>query len=350
MIGYFAEIYEDELFASAVSRTFGSSGYLSNRAFANEIYSNQKEAIDYLFFNSYKKSFTDTIKHLISKKEIICHSLTPYFLIGIDKISKKRMLNISYRLDRKYYNHLPLPKDVNKKLLFCPMCYLEDIKQKMQPYIRTSHQVANVCYRHGCKLIESDIFCHQKTTCNFKTLPNNKEFNNILCLTNLNPDVKYAIYVHDIMKFQCLLPESNIKEFLRNELPNKYFVGKTYSKINSKLLYADISEFYKDSKEFNITRYRLKSILNGTQRNVKSYLMVCLFLGISPKRAITRPKQVFSKEQQRINEIIEEYKNTRSIHKVEKAMSIDRKIVSRIIKHSCYNNKKCNTQLYTKRR
>lgn len=331
MIGYFEDFYSGELLSSVICRTFSNSGYLCNRAFRDEIFRNKKESINYLFFNTYSNDFINVLKGTCSTNFLLSHTLIPYYLITIDNDKKKRVQRLFKLFDRKTLASLPIPKNINNKLRYCPICYEEDLKENKQPYFRVSHQVVDYCHSHNCRLLDSGVCSHQHTTCNFRVVPKDLSIDNRHIVSDSDINARYTKYVNEILGIQVRLARCSIKEFLRNHLPDKYFIGKTCERVNSAKLHNDLNDFLRGLDNYRVTKYRVRSLLNGTQLNIKDYLMLCLFLEIKPIDVVVRPRKE-DRTLKKQKAILVLYEKLRSINGVSNQLNIDKRIVRRIVK------------------
>ena len=327
MIGYLADIYPDELISSCLCRTYKHSGYCSCIGFGKEIFKKKNECIDYFLFNNLK----NYLKAMINAKQIIHqNTLIPYYTLSLGS-KKKEVYVKALKFNREAIKHLAIPKINNRFLKYCTFCYQEDKKLHGEPYFHRIHQVVEVCPYHNCRLNRCSIISHKNKSASFKTL-DDIEIKNTkqLVLKDNDINVVYSKFVLEVLNQEIKFSKESLSNYLRKVTPIRYYVDKSLCMINSKKLFSEMKSFYKNFYDFDLTKYRVCSIYNGTQLNVRSYLLIAFFLGLSPIQ-VSNIKPI-KRENRFVNKTIKLYKEHHSIQKVSILTGVDKRIIRRIVR------------------
>ncbi len=333
MLNFFPHIYPDELWSSVVARAYKYSGYVTCKSFAQEIFKGKQECLNNIFINSYKKDFTALINKVSGPKVVVEHTLIPFYLLTSGS-NKKQLYKKALKYDRGINKNLAVPKNIDCHLKYCPICYKEEIEQFGEPYWHVSHQVLNYCPKHCCKLIVSSIpytrsKCYSFTPLSDIVLDNTSQ--SILDESNIN--IMFDRYIANVLREITTFANNSISDYLRSVIPDCYFKDVRRERINSKKLFSDITNFYSDLIGINrLTPYRIRSILNSTQINVRDYLLISYFLGLSPEAA--SKAKVMKQENKTVGRITSLYQKSNSIHYVSRVMGLDRRVVRCVIKNT----------------
>lgn len=326
MISYFPKCLPDELFSHSICRAFKHDGYASNIGFGQEVFKGKFECIDYCFINSLKPY----LRKMVNAKEVINNNtLIPYYSLTLG-LKRKELLNQSYKFDREALKHLAIPKINNCFLKYCPLCYKNDREEHGEAYLHRIHQVVSVCPIHKCKLKICDIKTHKIKSASFDTLEDivvDEEEVEILNDKDIN--VLYSRFVFEILKQKPLFTNASISQYLRGLTPIKYYLDKSLTRISSKNLFSDIKRFYSGFYDFDLSKYRVSSIYNGTQVNVRSYLLIAFFLGLTPEQS-TNIRNI-KKNNRFVKKVIRLYQVHHSIKKVSSITDVDKRIIRRIV-------------------
>lgn len=331
MLNFFPHIYPDELWSSVVARTYKYSGYVTCKSFAQDIFKGKQECLNNIFINSYKKDFAALINKVSGPKVVVEHTLIPFYLLT-SGLNKRQLYKKALKYDRGINKNLAVPKNIDCHLKYCPICYKEEIEQFGEPYWHVSHQVLNYCPKHCCKLIVSSIPYAKSKCYSFTPLSDiTLEDTNLSILDESNINIKFDRYIAKVLGETTTFRNNSISDYLRSVIPDFYFRDIQRQRINSKKLFVDLKNYFKDLDGIQcLTAYRLRSILNSTQINVKDYLLITFFLGITPKEA-SRTK-VFYKRNKIVNKILSLYKETNNIHYVSRIVKLDRRIVRKTVR------------------
>lgn len=290
-IGYFPTIYEDELIYSVLARFYAHSGYLAYVWCAKDIYAYNIIKPDVEFINKLKPEIKELIEKQISWEDVIIkHTMYLYYsrVVDLEKRNqaKQILMDFDNGNDEKISNLLsvPMKKGLDTiHLKYCPYCVAEDRKKYGETYWHRRHQIRglNFCYKHGCRLSESNIeICQSRG----KFVCAENEIGNEAINANCSDFFKlYAGYVINVLE------QSNYKPCILGtymELRAK----ETYSKARKKRV--SLSElnrdFHKWKRETGIKgmfygeRY-LYDIFSGKKRNPYSICELAFFLNIKEK-------------------------------------------------------------------
>ena len=332
MLNILPRIYPDELWGSVISRTFALSGYVMCKSFAKDIFKGNQQCLNNVFINSYRNDISSLFKRVYGTKEIINHTLIPYYLLtsGPDK---KHFYIKATHFDRSVNKNLAVPKTIDCHLKYCEQCGKEEIEQYGEPYWHLSHQVLNYCPKHCCKLTTSNIPYVRAKWYSFPTLSDVFQEHNISVVDKSNINVLFDQYIVNVLNEPISFAGNDISEYLRSVLPDCYFKDLSKNRIDSIKLLSDIKRFFYglDGIEY-LTAYRVRSIFNSTQINVRDYLLIACFLGLSP-RDVSKAK-TFKKENKTVNRIVSLYKERNSINYISRVMLLDRRVIRRVLRNT----------------
>lgn len=286
MIGFFPELYDDELFFSALSRYHIRSGNATYRQTAKEFFSGTAVTPDIEFISSLKKEVADLMKEVFGEDKLIMkHTMFPYYSFfrpfkeKMEALDKIRTLQVrSKEHNQKHFR--------TKKLRHCPVCMREDRELFGETYWHRMHQLdsINICPKHFCNLLESDIeFTVSTVSPAFITAEEANYTFNEESITEREKD--FSKYVFNLLNNEELFFDPNFDAVagIRCCLPEKY---KTVRNIAVKItnLSADFNEFYKDINTFSFgTPTQMDKFFHGGRTDYCDYLLMAYFADFQPE-------------------------------------------------------------------
>lgn len=329
MLNYLAPLYEDELWSSCLSRTFRYGGIVASKRFSKLIFSGKQECLNSVFVNSYKREFKKLIKEVYGPKTILKHTLIPFYTITLGD-DKQNIYSRALRFDRSINKSLAVPKSNDCHLKYCDECVKQDKQKYGEAYWHLSHQITNYCQKHRCKLLVSDIqYAKSKI---YSLLPEpNPSTNQIERKEQDDINIVFETYLLKAMESNNVSKGFPISNYLRSIIPEKYFRDKTMERINSIKLLKDVKQRFQGLDGIDgLTEYRIRSLFNSTQINVRDYLLLTFFFGVSARDAVV------AKPCHRTNHFVERVISLRnrnkSINSISRLLNTDKRIVRRIIR------------------
>lgn len=163
MITHFPSPYPDELVYSLFSRYYSSSGSLTYRCIAEELFINSFSKPDIEFVNALTPEGYEVATHIITWETLIMeHTMFKYYAHFLPLQRRQNAYAAIMNHDRAYHNLLCLPKSnerIPRYLRYCPLCAANDRIKHGETYWHRLHQMhgINVCPTHYCYLNNSSI-------------------------------------------------------------------------------------------------------------------------------------------------------------------------------------------------
>lgn len=296
MIAYFPKFYEDELIYSMFARFYVSNGYLSYIYAAKDLFINKNVRPDFEFLNQ----LNHEIKELITKNSnmetiILKHTMFPYYGRFMQKERRIKAFEALVNMTGNYTNLILIP--LNKKresryLRYCPMCAIEDRNNYGETYWHRSHQFVGVdiCFKHKCKLIDSNVLISGKASPNFITAEKEVDTNTDIVMSYDKREIKLTEYITNV--FQSDMDMNNdviVGKFLNSKLAGTKYLSVRGKLRNISVLYKDFVEFYNNSNCEIPKFHQIQKIFTGYNNNIFEICQLGMFLGVSTKE-ITKIK------------------------------------------------------------
>jgi hypothetical protein len=227
----FPILHEDELFYSCCARYHRNSGNTGTRATVLELF-NSSNVCATILFPSHLQRFCSLlpIENSIDPEYLInYHSLLPYFS---PFIPMERFLNVKDHMVFGSGTAITMTmgiaaSHVKRKphLYFCPVCVVEDTEKVGEAYWHRTHQAfgVDVCYKHFCALVPSQIDIHQRNKHEYMTLSTylvNNPFQRSSNIAECNEVEKYIAEQSYILLKNTFHPigKEKIRQFYINRL------------------------------------------------------------------------------------------------------------------------------------
>ena len=294
MIGFLPAIYPDELVYSWFCRVFVHSGYLTNKAFLEELLFNRHCNPSKEFIGHLNPEMEQEIKKIYPMKELVLeHTMFPQYARFLEPENKKNAL---HRLSDDFCDahHLfsILPRNGGDKYLkYCPFCMEEDRKIYGEAYWHRSHQIRNmsVCVKHRCRLENSVVAA--KSSQSFILEPAEV----VLVEGEVRQDIEsleleFASYMEEIFQepvdFEGSVPISAI---LYAGMENTKYLKSTGKIRNTQLLADDMNDYFKGIHISDIASiYQVQRTLLGQRTDFSIVTQIAFFLGI-PAQELLHP-------------------------------------------------------------
>lgn len=285
MIATFPTPYEDELLFSILSRYALHSGYLSYASIAEDLFVFPNSKPNMEFCNLLTE---EVMRHLGSINIIQNHTLFNYYRAFLSSEKQQALLSTSAQ---QLANLLPLPKSkYTRYLRCCPICVQEERALYGESYWHRAHQLygVSVCFRHGCRLLNSHIEITSKSS---PVLITSEE--TMVCVNNeivfgSNIEMDLANYAYAVLNCSSL-SKNPVGTFLQYRIRSTKYLSARGAKRNIELLSSDIVSYYKGINLYGFGQaWQLEKIFNNQRFNPFEICLVGMFLGIDAKELVIR--------------------------------------------------------------
>ena len=283
MIGFFPEIYEDELLYSQLCRYYQRTGYTTYRSAIDDLFMRRTVHPVIEWVNEYTP---DAMRHITRNSDFETvvreHTMFPAYTRFLPKKRRNDALHSLLICDGNYYNLIVNQNVKHKRYLrYCPACAQEDRNRLGETYWHREHQIVHVdiCPKHKCYLENSAVPIGSKVTPGLYTAENEVPYDTETeqCLNE--GLVKFTRYILDVFRAPVDM-ETDIPTgtFLRSMLAEKYLSGSGM-KVYSTKLYEDYCEFFQDICDV-MSLDAFRKIYNGYGLNHFQIYQIAYFQGI----------------------------------------------------------------------
>lgn len=321
-IGYFPQIYPDELLYSVIARYSDHCCYVKFAYAANEIFENPKLRVEREFM---KNLNTDCIQILEKQKPIDKiiekHTMMPYYARFYSMERKSQIISMMKNQNQDCNKLVGVPQnrtDKKRYLRVCPICVKNDRNKYGECYYHRMHQMWNIeiCPEHDCSLVKTDILLDSSGTSVAVSaeqewthlLSLNKEISTPI-LSNNQIEMKYAQYNQDLLRLPLNIDLSIIADYISQRMiGTKYMSARGEHRYYSRL-YEDMKNYYSDTTIFdNIKKMHIQQALMGKRMIFHEIAAVLVFLNISineimkMKLSDLTPEQLFDQKVRTLKE------------------------------------------------
>lgn len=283
MIGYFPELYEDELVYSWIARYLVHSGYTSAADAYQDLFFNKNLRPSVELMNNLIDDAKSVMTKYMSMEELIYnHTLFPEYGRFIDPTKRERLVSEADFSRGNWINSLMIPVATGERYLkYCPLCAKEDRDIHGEAYWHRKHQITsiNICVKHGVYLQNSEIVRNRNLTrlkaaeiiIPRKTVITKCEDEIVMKLAS------YMISVFDSSKYS----HDHIGKYLNRHIPSKYVHDNGNRKAYE--LFEDYTAYYHILAEEDLMSINTMSrMLRGHSGTFGNICQVGLFFGIEP--------------------------------------------------------------------
>ena len=285
-IGYFPQIYPDELIYSVLARFYVHSGYPAYTFCAEDIFLNKRVRPDMEFLNVMKPERLESLCKKMSMAELIeKHTMFPYYARFLPHVRRNRAFEALCSMGGDYNNLLAIPKQKNgehRYLRYCPLCVKEDRTFYGESYWHRSHQLTGVgiCPVHGCKLSNSSVMLSGKASPNLVTAE--QEIKEMDIIFGNEIEKQLAGYVRVV--FQSAMDMKNpiaVGQFLHSEMSGTEYLSVRGEQRNIQKFYDDFMVFYKELPEQGLTElWQIQKVFNNYRLNCFEVCQIAMFLNV----------------------------------------------------------------------
>ncbi len=289
MISYFPPIYPDELLYSQLARYYAKSGYLAYTFAAEDLFQSKTVRPDIEFLNAYTPEALQMITRTMPMTDIVMyHTMFPYYGRFIPPERRRQAFDSLVRMGTEYHNLLSIPKRrdrISRHLRYCPECVKDDRQKYGETYWHRVHQMVgvNICPRHHCYLIESDIVTSSNVSPSLITAEEVVKIPEENTYSDNDLECHLVEYIAEVFRSDVDL-QSNVPtgRFLHSCMEGTKYLSQRGEQRNMSLLHADFTEFYKSfpNIEFN-QQWQLSKVFSNDRHNTLEICMLAMFLGVS---------------------------------------------------------------------
>lgn len=285
MIGFFSELYENELVYSLLARYYVRSGYMQYKHVSEDLFENHKIKPSIEFINKLTTCAYDRLTREKTIQEIIMqHTMYPLYAAFLPVEIKKESFQKLCQMNRVYNDLLKIPL-AERYLRYCPLCVEEHRKKYGETYWNREHQISGVhiCYKHKCYLKNSDVRISSTGSPALiaSELAVPKE-NNVV-YSNNPIEYELAKYMTSVFNMQINFDGKNdIASFMHSKLYGTKYLSPRGKKRNIELLQSDLIQKYEFLQENPfIKKSRLDKLFSGQRHNFFEICLLAFFLEIS---------------------------------------------------------------------
>ena len=292
MIGFFPEIYEDELLYSLLCRYYQRTGYTKYIFAVDDLFMRRTVHPVIEWVNEYSPDAMDHITKRTDFETVVRnHTMFPAYTRFLPKERRNAALHSLLVCDGNYYNLVVNQKVKHKRFLrYCPICAAEDRERYGETYWHREHQIVHldICPKHRCRLVDSNVPIRSKTTPGLFPAETEVPFGEepVLCINERLVD--FGRYVLEIFR-EPVDMESDVPigSFLQSMLDENYVSGSG-AKVYSTRLYEDYSDFFREICEpMNFSCFR--KVYNNYSLDHYLIYQLAYFQGIPAAQLAKRP-------------------------------------------------------------
>ena len=321
MIGFFPEIYEDELLYSQLCRYYQRTGYTRYIFAIDDLFMHRTVHPVIEWVNEYTH---DAMAHITKdsgfETMVRMHTMFPAYTRFLPKERRSSALRSLLTCDGNYYNLIAGQTPRKKRYLrYCPDCAKEDRKRFGETYWHRKHQIIHVdiCPQHKCYLMDSMVQIGSKVKPGLFPAETEVPFNMEPVMCRNDHLVNFAQYVIEVFNQPVdMKSDVLIGSFLRSKLDDKY-KSPSKMKIYITKLYEDFYTFFREIEEPMAVEPFCK-IYNNYSLNHYQICQLAYFQRISVNELVKRPVVI-------VHTAMEEL-----YHDLEVEYGIDYETVSRI--------------------
>lgn len=292
MIGFFPEIYEDELLYSQLCRYYLRTGYTRYIFVIDDLFIHRTVHPVIEWVNEYThEAMAHITKGTDFETVIREHTMFPAYTRFLPKERRSAALHSLLNCDGNYYN-LIVNQNLRRKryLRYCPICAKEDRERLGETYWHREHQIIHVdiCPKHKCFLIDSMVLIGSKVKPGLFPAEIEVPFHTEPAMCLNDHLVNFIRYVIEVFKQPVdMKSDVLIGSFLRSKLDDKY-QSPSKMKVYSAKLYEDYCKFFREIEE-PMAFGPFCKIYNNYSLNHYRICQLAYFQGISVENLTRRP-------------------------------------------------------------
>lgn len=289
MIGYFPELYEDELVYSWIARYLVHSGYTSATDAYQDLYFNKnlRPSVE-LMNNLIDDAKSVMTKYMPMEDLIYNHTLFPEYGRFIDPMKRERLVSEADFSRGNWINSLMIPAATGERYLkYCPLCVKEDRDSHGEAFWHRKHQIIGIkiCTKHKVYLQDSDVLINRNLT---RLKAAEIVINRMTVITKCEDEIitKLAAYMHSVF-VSSKYGHDHIGKYLNRHIPSKYIHDNGNRKAYE--LYEDYTAFYHSlAAEERMSINTMSRILRGHSGTFNNICQLGLLFGVKPSDLLNK--------------------------------------------------------------
>ena len=295
MIGFFPEIYKDELLYSQLCRYYQRTGYTKYLSAVDDLFMRRTAHPVIEWVNEFTPDCMKNITRNMDFETVIReHTMFPAYTRFLPKKRRNDALHSLVICDGNYYNLIVNQNlQYRRYLRYCPACASEDRKKLGETYWHREHQIIHVdiCPKHKCYLRDSSIPIGSKVTPGLfpAELEVPADTKPEPCLNQKR--IAFIQYILEVFRAPVdMESDMPIGSFLHSMLDDQY-VSKSRAKVYSTKLYEDYCAFIEEICEpMNFEAFR--KAYNNYKLDHYLIYQLAYFERISVEQLAKRPVSV----------------------------------------------------------
>ncbi len=272
MIGYFPELYEDELIYSWIARYLVHSGYTSAADTYQDLYFNKNLRPSVELMNNVLDDAKTVMTKYMSMEDLIHkHTLFPEYGRFIDPAKREKLVSEADFSRGNWINSLMIPTSIGERYLkYCPLCVKEDRDSHGEAFWHRKHQIIGIkiCTKHKVYLQDSDVLINRNLT-RLKAAEIIIPRETIITKCEDEIIIKLAIYMVAVFENEKYGYEQ-IGRYINSQISSKYLYDNGNRKMYA--LYADYASFYKALGPSELMSENSMCRLLGGHRGIFAYI------------------------------------------------------------------------------
>lgn len=305
MIGFFPQIYQDELVYSWLARYYVRSGYSAYIDAIRDLFEKVVRP-DVELFNRFNEEALSVITSQVSMCDLIMkHTMYPYYARFLPMERRQKAYDAMANMEPTGHNLLPFPQNrgeirEDRRVRYCPLCVRQDRKKYGETYIHRMHQMVgiNICPVHHCMLKNSEILIAGKVSPKLHVIDHMVEDEPVEMCDD-EKQISLAKYVFRVFDADIEMDNPvQVGDFIHSKMANTKYRSRRGQQRNIAVLMQDYCDFYGEINYGIIYDWQMQKLLNNKKFLPIEVCQVAMVLGIKPEELISMKLPRKSQEQE----------------------------------------------------
>lgn len=303
MIGFFPEIYPDELIYSWFARYYARSGYAAYIEAIRDIYGYGSVRPDVELINKLSEDAKQIVLHGMSLHCLIMdHTMFPYYARFMPLNRRRKAYEGIMNADTDIHDLLAIPTGRGEKryVRYCPKCAEENRERYGETYIHRMHQMifVDICHKHHCYLEQTAIPIMGKSSPRLYSI-DTLIGNLTIRITDNETEIRLAEYVSEVFYAEMDMDNPIMAgDFLHARMAGTPYRSVRGQQRKMRLLYEDYCDYYHDNlNKGAVEMWHLQKILNGYRYSTYEICQLAMFLGVAADELVKMRLPEKSQEQ-----------------------------------------------------
>ena len=313
MIGFFPELYPDELLYSVFSRYYVRSGYAKYVYVAEELFESKYVRPSFEYLVSLKNDVQKELTYNDSfHNTILSHTMYPYHCRFLPLERRKAALESLGCMDSNYHNLVLLPKrDRIPVMRYCPECAKQDRLQYGETYWHRIPQIweMTVCPIHHCYIQDTEYKLSGKVSPDLIPAEIVISFSEDITQCNNERLLALAEYVRKIFCMPIKMDmDLSVSDILKRITEKTMYRTPRGEVCRITALYKDLVEFYRAIVENLPQQWQIHKVITGQRYDFWEIVLLAFFLEINTfelqraKDAVLSQNNIFDDQIRKLHE------------------------------------------------